>query len=154
MFFDFGPQTLLMIGAALAVGLFTASRSPGGLLGHVARSGRGWLVRGIIALVMFGGISLYANSASGGRLLGTADPLEKAQVGDCMKGTNERDADVVRCADDQATSMITHILRDTTAAKAMTQEGCAAFDDADAAFLVTELSADADHAVAYCTKEL
>lgn len=154
MFFDLGPQTILLIAVGAAASLFAASRGPGGIAGHLGRSARGWAVRAVVALVVLGGVSLYVNSQTGGRYLGTASPLDEAKVGDCMKGTTQQDADVVRCADDEATSMITHILRDTTTAAVMTDEGCGAFDDADAAFVVTELSSDANHAVAYCTKEL
>ena len=152
--FSFTTQTLLILASALVVGAFTASRQPGGILAALARGTKGFVVRGIIALVVFGGVMAYVNSATGGRTLGTSDPLEGAKVGDCVAGVTKDTTRLAPCDDAFAKSKIVRIFQDTTPGAAMTQAACGGVEEADAAFMVTDLSGDADHAVAYCTKSL
>ncbi len=79
--FDFSPQTLIVFATAIAVGLITAARQPGGIIAAVGRNAAGFAVRGAIGLAIFAAVYAYATSDRGGATLGTKDPLEQAKVG-------------------------------------------------------------------------
>ncbi len=152
--FNLSTQTLLIFAAAIAVGLFTAARQPGGILAAVARGSKGFVIRGVLALAVFGAITAYVSSEVGSRTLGTKDPLEHAKVGDCVAGMSKDTTRLVGCDDAFAKSKIVKIFQDTTPGAAMTPAACGGVPSADGAFMVTDLTGGADRAVAYCTKSL
>lgn len=156
MFDFFTPQTLIIFASALAVGVFTASRQPGGIIAAIGRGATGFAVRGVVGLLIFGAVYAYATSDRGGRQLGTKDPLEKAKVGDCVAGSTQETTRLVPCGDAFAKSKIVKIFANTTPGAAMTDAACGGVAAADSAFMVTDLTGkDAgEHAVAYCTKTL
>lgn len=152
--FDFSPQTFVLLAAALAGGAYTASRQPGGIAAALARGVRGTAVRGVIGLAIFGAVYAFATSDFGGRQLGTTDPLEGAKIGDCVAGSTQQTTRLVPCSDAFAKTKIVKIVADAKPGTSLSASVCGNVTAADSAFEVTDLSGDADHAVAYCTKTL
>lgn len=152
--FDLSPQTLVIFAVAIAGGAYSASRQPGGIIGAIGRGAKGTAVRAVFGLALFGAVYAFATSDFGGRQLGTKDPLDGAKIGDCVAGNTQQNTRVVPCDSAFAKTKIVSIVEDSKPGASLSDAACGSVDAADSALEVTDLSGDADHAVAYCTKTL